>query len=847
MNENFLIPNQSSLYNIKAIYNAFVDNIGNSGFENIIINPEVNQLTQDSGVETKQAGWDFLGTNPIGIHYLGDGDHVRQDICPKLRSDEIYTIVLDIKITDQVRFSIDGRIVGANQYSPSIIDINYNNPIDYTQNLVRVLEPHLDEFGEPIRFQVSFNFAANNIPLISTANYNAAWLTFIKDTSALYDPKIEFYNISIVKGVLGINLDKRQSFFTDYVRYNNNNTGFYEASMDDGETYHRILTTRDQDVDEFVDILVTKDIIYTKNDCDLMFLRKDIPDAAERLITFLEGLRAEEDVNLAEAAKLVLDGGNIVVNNSQETGTGTPSSFFSLMVKRGDERDVGIRYNETIDRWQFTHDGIDWKIFGTGGSNATGTGTGSSELEYYAEILNRTPYKWGYYDLFDEVDQGDSVIAQNLNYNGDDTLYKVDDFPAGPWYITTKNIWNTEHIGNTYGFFVHALTNQHDNAGLNISYSLIGSGTGDPLLPTDPAWIPITMNEIVSPPTPIDEMYLKFEFIDDTIEFHSFGVFYGVWDYTSSTYTRLREYYSALNTNQTILVPNGAEYTVGMKALELYLNRVRQIIGVDYTEVDETHVQMLVPVNVGDVIEFYEKFGYADFSEDNSITLNAHMADSAIHCDCSDLDTRLTSVETWQTGFTELDASALAALSTHISDTSDVHDASAISVVSTSIDHSTATEIQTLLQDLDAAITTIENGSAPTTHVHTIAEVTGLQTELDGKALSSHVHTIAEVTGLQTELDDSNLGLGKDQVWEDLTSTRAINTVYTNTTDTPVYIKIDPVITEADTLVLEVSNDNVTFITMPDFNTIVPATHYYKLTDTSVTTPATIDLWVELS
>jgi hypothetical protein len=51
------------------------------------------------------------------------------------------------------------------------------------------------------------------------------------------------------------------------------------------------------------------------------------------------------------------------------------------------------------------------------------------------------------------------------------------------------------------------------------------------------------------------------------------------------------------------------------------------------------------------------------------------------------------------------------------------------------------------------------NAKAALSHTHSIAEVTGLQTELDGKqaagsyAAASHTHSIANVTGLQTALD----------------------------------------------------------------------------------------------
>jgi len=42
---------------------------------------------------------------------------------------------------------------------------------------------------------------------------------------------------------------------------------------------------------------------------------------------------------------------------------------------------------------------------------------------------------------------------------------------------------------------------------------------------------------------------------------------------------------------------------------------------------------------------------------------------------------------------------------------------------------------------------------ALTSHTHTIANVTNLQTTLDGKSATGHTHTITNVTGLQTALD----------------------------------------------------------------------------------------------
>ena len=68
-------------------------------------------------------------------------------------------------------------------------------------------------------------------------------------------------------------------------------------------------------------------------------------------------------------------------------------------------------------------------------------------------------------------------------------------------------------------------------------------------------------------------------------------------------------------------------------------------------------------------------------------------------------------------------------------------------------------------------------GAAATSHTHTIANVTDLQTTLDGKASSSHTHTIANVTNLQTTLDGKQAtvtGAATTITSSDLTANRAL-------------------------------------------------------------------------
>ena len=73
-----------------------------------------------------------------------------------------------------------------------------------------------------------------------------------------------------------------------------------------------------------------------------------------------------------------------------------------------------------------------------------------------------------------------------------------------------------------------------------------------------------------------------------------------------------------------------------------------------------------------------------------------------------------------------------------------------------SVHQHTVSDVTGLQGALDGKSPTTHNHDgayAPAAHTHTIANVTGLQTALDDKAASSHSHTIANVTGLQGALD----------------------------------------------------------------------------------------------
>lgn len=80
------------------------------------------------------------------------------------------------------------------------------------------------------------------------------------------------------------------------------------------------------------------------------------------------------------------------------------------------------------------------------------------------------------------------------------------------------------------------------------------------------------------------------------------------------------------------------------------------------------------------------------------------------------------------------------------------HSISDVSGLQTALDGKTATGHGHVIADVTGLQTALD-GKAATSHSHGISDVTGLQTALDSKAATSHGHAIGDVTGLQTALD----------------------------------------------------------------------------------------------
>lgn len=80
----------------------------------------------------------------------------------------------------------------------------------------------------------------------------------------------------------------------------------------------------------------------------------------------------------------VLIADNILTLNSDVTGT--PSENAGIEVQRGTSNNVGIRWNETVDSWQFSNDGITYQNIGSlSASNTDDLGEGTTNLYFTDE------------------------------------------------------------------------------------------------------------------------------------------------------------------------------------------------------------------------------------------------------------------------------------------------------------------------------------------------------------------------------------------------------------------------------------------------------------------------------
>ena len=130
------------------------------------------------------------------------------------------------------------------------------------------------------------------------------------------------------------------------------------------------------------DTVITQDMIYDVRPFFGIYFDTEekvtLPNFNEMLSNAVGSLRSVVD------SKADMDGTNAseFTINREETGALSSDAFIS--VNRGQETKVSIRWNEDVDKWQYTNDGISYVNFGSGSSssseNASSTVLGNVKL-----------------------------------------------------------------------------------------------------------------------------------------------------------------------------------------------------------------------------------------------------------------------------------------------------------------------------------------------------------------------------------------------------------------------------------------------------------------------------------
>jgi len=249
--------------------------------------------------------------------------------------------------------------------------------------------------------------------------------------------------------------------------------------------------------------------------------------------------------------------------------------------KQIDETNIG-------DRKALVYDSTSGKIiYGSGGGDA------SVEANEYSFLLSSTSYNNCYFDIFD-TDL--TVTVSNLTIDKQNTLYSGNSGAT----LTTPNLIDIP-CKDMYLYY----NSFNDSDIYTIEYSA-NSGV----------WTPLTDNHLVFTNN-ITDLKIKFTWTMTT-SLLSFGLLYN-YNPTSmySTKVRLRETYTAVSNLVapfTLDIPNSGYYTKDSNSLDIFLNGVKLVNSIDYTENTSTSVNFLVNVNTSDVLEFIENYGYIDIS-----------------------------------------------------------------------------------------------------------------------------------------------------------------------------------------------------------------------------------------
>lgn len=730
-NENFKIVSGASIYNIRNIFNTFIEALSESGVANIIANPELTETFFDSNQQSVVAGWDINGiANTTGRYVeLNTGEYFRQDIADMVHLGDVYTLSVTLNNQGAGRLRVWNTETLVNPNDKRVYE--WDPGLGIGGNLPEIVVPAAPidaTSGQQYHQTVQMPFI-----LHETLKSSKLYIEFVSDEDG---NQITVETVSCVKGIFAFSDARGEALFTHSVRYRSDvGEGWWEVTYDNADTWHRLLTASAEDVARITADLATS--FYTKAESDAKYLKR-AGDTATGLIDLNQGALVGNrfEVKNGVTAKFL---NKDVVFNGGDTGT----SRFTLYVYSANAANPLLTYVPGFGWHYQNEDGI-LRPFGSGGGGG-GTGDANSEAEFYAEILQHCGYK---YVAFDSFSFADTVYnTPNVKYDSDLGAFYIDPTGGGTQAIITKNVFDSTRAAELSDYrewFVVPLTDKTNNEGMDCFYSLTTDVPGGFPTINHSGWTPFDYTQEQLAPISIDEIYFKFTWADESVKFYSYGYFYGYWPFDdigpNLAMQQVSQPSSDISIGTPVTLPNGATYAIGENSLEIYVNRAKMVEGIDYNEINESQISFTFPIYAGDIIEYIERYTYIDVSQDNNILLQNHINDESIHgldeTTYSQLLTHLddtsvhgfdladfaTKAEVAQNAADSTDYTndVAADLTAHIGAIADAHDADSITFNPTDTSSIDATTVQGAIVQLESAVVTGGGSLTPGTSGYAI-------------------------------------------------------------------------------------------------------------------------------
>ena len=224
----------------------------------------------------------------------------------------------------------------------------------------------------------------------------------------------------------------------------------------------------------------------------------------------------------------------------------------------------------------------------------------------YVHLLEHSPFTKVYYDVFSEPNTVTLAGTPIPTYNSTNSLYVVDNGSV----IETGELIDAGDTNTYYRFSIHIETTSI----CIVEYSVDGGNT----------WASCSFDKINIHLVGFTSIKFRFAFTSSGVV-NSYGFLYNYQPVSTTSDIRLFEVVTITSDHLApyqMQIPYGQIYTNDGKSLEVYLNRVRLIPGVDYVEIDDRTLEFQVDLVNGDTLMFIEKYGEVDVSIENWNRMN---------------------------------------------------------------------------------------------------------------------------------------------------------------------------------------------------------------------------------